>query len=90
MIRPEGNEAVERQTVSGEGMEADWARANHAWNCSRGLETRSLRSKAPTLNWSACALVAEPDGATGYDISSRIDSFRNQERRRRMVKGDVE
>lgn len=66
--RPEGREAVERQTVSGWCTEDTWACLNQVWNCARGSESSCDRSSAPLVYCSACAFVLSFAGATAMRL----------------------
>lgn len=63
--RPEGREAVERQTVSGWCTPWAWACVNQVWNWVKGDEGSSCeRSSAPFVYWSAWEFVWSLAGAT--------------------------
>lgn len=64
--RPEGREAVERQTVSGWWTAWDWACWNQVWNWVKGETGSSCeRERASFVYWSAWEFVLSLAGATG-------------------------
>ena len=65
--RPEGREAVERQTVSGWKTEEVWAELYQLWNWAMGLGERSLREREESVNCSATVVEGDEVGATGKE-----------------------
>jgi hypothetical protein len=65
--RPEGKDAVERQTVSGWNTPLDCAWLNQLLNCVKGLESSWGRSREALVYCSACELVLSFAGATACD-----------------------
>ena len=64
--RPEGREAVDRQTVSGWWTPEDWAAVNQVWNWVKGDAGSSWeREREPFVYWSAWEFVLSFAGATG-------------------------
>lgn len=65
LTRPEGSEAVDRQTVSGWCTPLACACVNQVWNCVNGeLGSNWSLSRAPLVYCSACELVLSFAGAT--------------------------
>jgi hypothetical protein len=62
--RPEGRDAVERQTVSGWCTPFCWARVNQLWNWVKGEESSWERERAALVYWSAWEFVLSFAGAT--------------------------
>lgn len=70
--RPEGREAVERQTVSGWWTSLAWACVNHVWNCVKGFGSSWFLSSEPLVYCSAWQFVLSFAGATAYQVVSLV------------------